>query len=185
MNEAALRERLPVGVVHSRLSLARNRPSAVLVALEPERGVWLTRRSGMMPNHAGQVSLPGGKVEPGDASVEAAALREAHEEIGLDPAAVEILGRLDDYITGTGFHIAPVVALVPRGVELHVASAEVEEIFCLPFADLMDPELPRARLTHLHGADRVFYVWPHEHHVIWGATAEILRTLAIKLRGVA
>ena len=183
MNEAELRAKLPPGLVHSRLSLARNRPSAVLVPLEPGRGVWLTRRSAKMPNHAGQVSCPGGKIEPNDGSVEAAALREAHEEIGLDPAGVEILGRLDEYITGTGFHIAPVVALVPRGVELHGTSEEVEEVFCLPFAALLDPELPRPRKTFLRGAARVFYVWPHERHVIWGATAEILRKLALQLRG--
>ena len=86
----------------------------MLVPLEPERGVWLTRRSALVPNHAGQVSFPGGKIEAYDASVEAAALREAAEEIGLDPAGTEILGRMDDFITGTGFHIAPVVALVPK-----------------------------------------------------------------------
>ena len=84
-----------------------------------------------MPNHAGQVAFPGGKIEKGDASVEAAALREAQEEIGLDPAEVEILGRMDDYITGTGFHISPVVALVPRDVVFKADPGEVQEVFFL------------------------------------------------------
>ncbi len=182
MNEAELRRRLPPGLAHNRLSLAENRAAAVLVPLEPGRGVWLTRRSGAMLNHAGQVSFAGGKVDPGDATVEDAALREAREEIGLDPAGVEILGRLDDHITGTGFHITPVVALVPRDVVLHVASDEVVEVFCLPFAMLLDPALPRERRAVLDGAVRVFHAWPHERHVIWGATGEILRKLAMQLR---
>jgi 8-oxo-dGTP pyrophosphatase MutT (NUDIX family) len=184
MNEAELRMRLPAGLAHSRLLVDDNRPAAVLVALEPGRGVWLTRRSGLMLNHAGQVSFPGGKVDPGDFSVEAAALREAWEEIGLEPACVEILGRLDDYITGTGFHMTPVVALVPRGVAVHVASDEVVEVFCLPFAVLLDPALPRERVAIVDGAERAFHVWPHEDHVIWGATGGILRRLALLLRGV-
>jgi 8-oxo-dGTP pyrophosphatase MutT (NUDIX family) len=185
MDEAELRGRLPGGLAHSQLLLADNRPAAVLVPLEPGRGVWLTRRSGMMLNHAGQVSFPGGKVDPGDASVEAAALREAWEEIGLDPSGVEILGRLDDHITGTGFHITPVVALVPRGVGVHVASEEVAEVFCLPFEVLLDRSMPHTRVACVDGVERSFSVWPHELHVIWGATGEILRKLAAQLRGIA
>jgi 8-oxo-dGTP pyrophosphatase MutT (NUDIX family) len=137
-----------------------------------------------MLNHAGQVSFPGGKVDPDDVSLEAAALREAWEEIGLDPAGVEILGRLDDHITGTGFHITPVVALVPPGAAVHVASDEVVEVFCLPFEVLLDRSLPHARVASVDGVEREFYVWPHEYHVIWGATGEILRRLAVQLRGI-
>ena len=183
MDEAELRGRLPAGLEQSQLLLEENRAAAVLVPLEPGRGVWLTRRSANMLNHPGQVSFPGGKVDPDDVSAEATALREAWEEIGLDPAGVEILGRLDDYITGTGFHITPVVALVPRGVAVHVASDEVVEVFCLPFAVLLDPALPQERVAVVDGAERAFHVWPHEDHVIWGATGGILRRLALLLRG--
>lgn len=183
MTEAELRARLPRGLAHNKLSLENFRAAAVLVALEPGRGVWLTRRSAMMVNHAGQVSFPGGKVDPGDASVEAAALREAWEEIGLAPGCAEILGRLDDHVTGTGFHVAPVVALVPPGVALCLASDEVVDVFCLPFETLLDRALPHARRAHVLGEEREFYVWPHERHVIWGATGEILRKLAVQLRG--
>jgi 8-oxo-dGTP pyrophosphatase MutT (NUDIX family) len=154
----------------------------VLVGLEPERGVWLTRRTAALPHHAGQVSFPGGKIEMGDASPEAAALREAQEEIGLDPACVEILGRMDDLVTLTGFHIVPVLALLPPAPCFHPDSDEVAAVFCLPFATLLDPALPCRRRAMIRGREMTFNVWPHPDHVIWGATAEILRRLAGKLR---
>lgn len=180
-----LREAFPLGLTYKNLELGRLRAAAVLVPLEPGRGVWLTRRSTRMTDHAGQVSFPGGKIERFDASPEAAALREAQEEIGLDPARAEIIGRLNDHITGTGFHIAPVVALLPEKVELLPAAEEVEELFALPFSDLLNPEFPVRRKAHWRGGEREFWLWPHADHVIWGATAEILRRLALRLRGVA
>jgi len=183
MTAAELRRRLPPGLDHRRLALDANRPAAVLVPIEPEHGVWLTRRSAQMPSHAGQVSFPGGKIELHDATVEAAALREAQEEIGLAPESAEVLGRMDDFVTGTGFHISPVVALVPRGVAFAAAQGEVAEVFCLPFSTLLDAGLPRRRRAQWRGAEREFWVWPHEDHVIWGATAMILRNLARRLLG--
>lgn len=183
MDEAALRLRLPVGLARQFLAPGGHRPSAVLVALEPGRGVWLTRRGADLPSHAGQVSFPGGKIEAWDASVEAAALREAAEEIGLDPLSTEILGRMDDYITGTGFHISPVVALVPRDVRFVAAPGEVQEVFCLPFETLLDPGNPIRRRAFWRGREREFWVWPHPLHPIWGATAQMLLNLAMLLRG--
>jgi 8-oxo-dGTP pyrophosphatase MutT (NUDIX family) len=165
------------------LESAENRPAAVLVALEPERGVWLTRRGPLLPSHAGQVSFPGGKIETHDGSVEEAALREAVEEIGLDRARTEVLGRMDDFVTGTGFHISPVVALVQDGGRFAPAPGEVQEIFCLPFATLLNPAYPKLRRTYWRGQEGEFYVWPHPRHVIWGATARILLNLAMRLRG--
>jgi 8-oxo-dGTP pyrophosphatase MutT (NUDIX family) len=151
--------------------------------MEPDRGVWLTRRAASLSAHAGQVSFPGGRVDPDDASIEAAALREAQEEVGLNPADVEILGRMDELITGTGFHIVPVLARVPRGVRFVPAPGEVAEVFCLPFEVLLDEALPITRTALWRGGPQKFQVWPHEDHVIWGATAQILTDLAARLRG--
>lgn len=158
------------------------RAAAVLVAIEPARGVWLTRRSAHLLHHAGQVALPGGSVDPSDASPEAAALREAWEEIGLDPAQVELIGRLDDFATGTGFHITPVTALIHGEPRFVAAPGEVAAIFPLGLDALLDPALPEWRRGTWHGGTRDFPVWPHPDHVIWGATAWILLRLATALR---
>jgi 8-oxo-dGTP pyrophosphatase MutT (NUDIX family) len=184
MDAATLRRLLGRGVARN-IAVSKLRPASVLVALEPERGVWLTRRSLDLPSHAGQVAFPGGKIEPGDATPEAAALREAQEEIGLDPALAEILGRMDDHVTGTGFHISPVLALVPQEVRLIPDASEVAELFCLPFPALLNPSLPARREAVFMGRRHFFYVWPHEEHVIWGATGEILYRLAKRLRSEA
>ena len=185
MKATALRRAFPAGLAFQTYEVGLLRPAAVLVAMEPDKGVWLTRRSARMAAHPGQVSFPGGRIELRDASVEAAALREAQEEVGLDPARVEVLGRMDDYVTGTGFHIAPVVALMPDGLGLSPAADEVEELFVLPFSTLLNPQYPVCRRVHGQIGMRKFWVWPHEDHVVWGATAEILYRLAIRLRGVA
>lgn len=183
LSAAEIRLKLPRNLLHNALAPGGHRPAAVLVPLEPERGVWLTRRSVDMQNHAGQVSFPGGKIEKQDASIEAAALREASEEIGLVPAQTEILGRMDDFITGTGFHISPVIALVPRDVVFVVAPNEVQEAFCLPFEILLDVASPRRRRAVWRGREQEFFLWPHPSHVIWGATARILLNLASLLGG--
>jgi 8-oxo-dGTP pyrophosphatase MutT (NUDIX family) len=181
---AQIRARLG-GAAAVPLAHEQHRPAAVLVALEPERGVWLTRRANDLPSHAGQVAFPGGKIEPSDGSAEAAALREAAEEIGLDPAAATVLGRMDDHITGTGFHITPVLALLPPGVNFRPAASEVAAVFCLPFATLLDPAAPVRRCATFRGETRQFWVWPEPEHFIWGATAAILVNLARRLRGEA
>jgi 8-oxo-dGTP pyrophosphatase MutT (NUDIX family) len=155
--------------------------------LGPNPGVLLTRRTAHLKSHAGQVSFPGGRIDPTDASAEAAALREAHEEIALDPAHVEIVGRLPDYVTGTGFLITPILGLLPEGLDLpqlalRAAPEEVDEIFVLPLSVLLDPTAPQRRRIELRGRMREFWVWPHPEHYIWGATAAILVGVATRLR---
>ena len=162
-----------------------HRQAAVLVPLQADSGVWLTRRSPALSQHAGQVAFPGGAIEAGDASTEAAALREAEEEVGLRRQDAEVLGRIDDLITATGFHVSPVVALLTSSARLAAAAGEVQEVFCLPFKILLDPRGPRRREAVIRGQTRAFWVWPHDQHVIWGATAAILLDLAGRLRGKA
>ena len=159
-------------------------PAAVLVGLQhgADPGILLTKRASHLSHHPGQVAFPGGRIDPGDASAEAAALREAEEEIGLDAAQVELIGRLPDYATGTGFRISPILALLPSGLTLRPQEAEVEEIFTLKLATLLDPTAPQRQRAEFRGRMREFWVWPHPTHYIWGATAAILVNLSHRLR---
>jgi 8-oxo-dGTP pyrophosphatase MutT (NUDIX family) len=163
--------------------------ASVLVAFVfgPDPGILLTKRTAHLSRHAGQVAFPGGRIDPGDASAEAAALREAEEEIGLDPARVELLGRLGDYVTGTGYRVTPVLAALPEtlGLDdlgLRLSPHEVDAAFVLPLSVLLDPGAPRRRRAHYRGRWREFWVWPHPEHYIWGATAAILVQIATRLR---
>jgi 8-oxo-dGTP pyrophosphatase MutT (NUDIX family) len=182
MNENDIRARL-LGLAHAPLALEDYWPSAVLVPLEVGKGVWLTLRASHLSKHAGQVAFPGGRIETSDESPEAAALREASEEIGLRREDATIIGRMDDYVTATGFHMIPVLALVTPGLEFVPTSEEVTSVFCLPFADLLNLEAAQLRTASFRGQDRQFWVWPTAEHLIWGATAEILVNLARRLRG--
>lgn len=164
-------------------------PAAVLVSLVlgGDPGVLLTKRTSHLKKHAGQVSFPGGRIDPDDLTPEHAALREAAEEVGLDPANVELIGRLGDYVTGTGYCITPVLGLLPDGAELAdldlaPSPHEVESVFALSLSVLLDPASPQRRRSHFRGAWREFWVWPHPDHYIWGATAAMLVHLAHRLR---
>ncbi len=160
------------------------RRAAVLVPIlsGPAPAILLTKRTAHLSSHAGQIAFPGGRIDPTDRSAEAAALREAEEEIGLDPALVTLLGRLPDHDTGTGFRITPIVGLLPPDPPLMASPDEVAALLHLPFSVLLDPAAPQRRQTMTRGRLREFWVWPHPEHDIWGATAAILVRLAAVLR---
>jgi 8-oxo-dGTP pyrophosphatase MutT (NUDIX family) len=160
------------------------RPAAVLVPLV-ERGaglsVILTRRSARLRNHAGQVAFPGGRVDPTDPSLAAAALREAEEEIGLPRDRVAIVGRLDTHETVTRFAVTPFVGHVAPGFRPRSEPAEVEEVFEVPLAFLLDPRNLQVHARRWQGSTRRYYAIPYGPHYIWGATARILKSLAGRL----
>jgi 8-oxo-dGTP pyrophosphatase MutT (NUDIX family) len=162
------------------------RPAAVLVpVIEREEGltVLFTRRTDHLSHHAGQISFPGGRAEPGDDSPETTALRETQEEIGLAPRHIELVGRLGDYCTVTGYCITPVVGLLRPPFELRPDEGEVAEVFEVPLAFLLDPANHR-RDSHLReGRRREFYAMPYGDYYIWGATAGILVNLYSVLAG--
>jgi 8-oxo-dGTP pyrophosphatase MutT (NUDIX family) len=160
-------------------TLAKARPAAVLVPIiaRPEGlSVLLTLRASHLRAHSGQVAFPGGKVDPGESPL-ATALREAQEEIGLEARFIEPLGWLDPYLTGTGFRVAPLVALIDPGFTLTINDDEVADVFETPFAYLMDPANHLLQEREWRGKTRKFYAMPHGERYIWGATAGILRNL--------
>ncbi len=160
------------------------RPAAVLVpiVLSPAPTVLLTLRAETLTSHAGQVSLPGGRIEPADEGAAGAALRETEEEIGVPRAAVEVAGVLPRYLTGTGFAISPLVGLLRPPLALAPDPREVAEVFELPLAVLLDEEAARREELLVGGQRRRFWVIPHDRHRIWGATAAILVNLGRVLR---
>ena len=166
--------------------LRGTRLAAVLVGLVPRDdgvNVLLTQRTAGLRDHGGQIALPGGKVDAQDATPAAAAIREANEEIGLDPARIAVVGHLGTYLTRTGFRIVPVVARVDPPFALTLNSAEVDACFEVPFAVLMDPANYRVAQRDGLGRTRSFYAIDHGGRTIWGVTAGILRVLCERLHG--
>ncbi|MGA2187657.1 MAG: CoA pyrophosphatase [Steroidobacteraceae bacterium] len=171
---------------HLRASLpAPPVPAAVLVPLVERDGgltVLLTQRAATLKDHAGQISFPGGRIEHDDADPWRAALREAHEEIGLSESFVEFAGYLPDHWVGTGFRVTPVVGFVNPGYDLRIATAEVHDVFEVPLGFILDAANHKARQRVLAGVTMEVYDIPYGNRNIWGATAGMLLTLRRLLR---
>lgn len=159
------------------------RPAAVLVPVvdRAEPTVLLTQRAAHLPQHPGQISFPGGKIDPTDATPLAAALREAQEEVGLDASFVEPIGYLDLYMTTQGFRIVPSVARISPDYRLTLNPAEVDEAFEVPLQFLMDLANHQKHSRDWEGIRRYYFEIPFEQRRIWGVTAGILRNLSEKI----
>lgn len=156
-------------------------PAAVLFPIVlhgDEPSVLLTQRNADLRDHPGQISFPGGRVEQQDGSPAETALREATEEIGLDPAGVEVVGYLPTYRTITGFRVTPVVATVAPPLVLRPDPDEVAEVFEVPLSHLLDPANHQRHTAQFNGKPRDFYAVPYGDRFIWGATAGIILGLA-------
>jgi 8-oxo-dGTP pyrophosphatase MutT (NUDIX family) len=176
INEHRLRERLTAPI-----------PAAVLMPIVAREGgltLLLTQRTAHLYDHAGQISLPGGRVDQSDASAIETALRETEEEVGLNRRHIEVLGTLPDYFTGSGFQVTPVVSIVQPPFELRADPFEVAEIFEVPLSFLMNGMNHERRAVELpEGVGRrIFYAMPYDRFFIWGATAAMLRNLFHFLR---
>jgi 8-oxo-dGTP pyrophosphatase MutT (NUDIX family) len=158
-------------------------PAAVLLAISDEAAPQLlfTRRSAHLKRHAGQVAFPGGKQDADDDGPVTTALREAHEEVALPRGAVEVLGTLDPYRTGTGFLVTPVVGVVPPGLALRADPSEVDELFHVPLAHVLDPANHLRQTGQWQGQTRHYWSIRSDSHLIWGATAGMIVALSRRL----
>jgi 8-oxo-dGTP pyrophosphatase MutT (NUDIX family) len=160
------------------------RPAAVLVPIvaHDEAMLLLTERAHDLAVHPGQIAFPGGRIEAGETPLEAA-LREAHEEIGLSPDLVSPIGSLAPYLTGTGFRVTPIIALIRPDYGLSLNTSEVAAAFEVPLTFLMDPANHELRSREVRGKIRRFYAMPWNGHEIWGATAGMIRALYERVYG--
>jgi 8-oxo-dGTP pyrophosphatase MutT (NUDIX family) len=160
-----------------------HRAAAVLIPItdRAEPGVILTQRPTWLRNHAGQVAFPGGKVDDSDDNVIAAALREAHEELNIPPAQVDVIGVADTYYSGSGYSIAPVIGIIPADLTLQPSPEEVEDYFEVPLAFLLDPTNSVRKQAAWNGQQRSYYDMQWGERRIWGVTAGIIANLVRRL----
>lgn len=151
--------------------------AAVLVPLVPNGCGWsllFSLRSASLAAHSGQIAFPGGGVEPGE-PLEAAAVREAHEEVGIASDRIELIGRLDDLVTNSGFLVAPFVGVVDERVDYVLQASEVDEVFEVPIEALLTPDQPEVRYVAFRDKKYPAYFYRYERHEIWGLTGRILK----------
>jgi len=164
----------------------RLREAAVLVPIMNHAAglsIVLTQRTQHLAAHAGQIAFPGGGIDPGDETPLAAALRETEEEIGLPADRVRVIGRLDTYITRTGYRVEPFVGLIEPPVALTPEPGEVADIFEVPLAFILGDRMPERHSRRYQGKTRHFYVFPYGERYIWGATAGMLKNLRDRILG--
>lgn len=160
------------------------RDAAVLIPVvdrDGEASVILTKRTDTLRSHAGQVAFPGGRIDPTDPTPEFTALRETEEEIGLGQEFIEIVGRMPDYVSGSGFRIVPVLSIVQPGFVLTINRDEVDDAFEVPLSFLMDPANHNRESRVWQERERFYYTMPFGDRYIWGVTAGIIRTLYERL----
>jgi 8-oxo-dGTP pyrophosphatase MutT (NUDIX family) len=151
--------------------------AAVLIPIVPNDGGWsllFSRRSANLAAHSGQIAFPGGGVELGE-PLEAAAIREAHEEVGIAAEHIEVIGRLDDLVTNSGFLVAPFAGIIDERIDYVLQASEVDEVFEVPIEALLHPEQPEVRYVTFRNKNYPAYFYRYEQHEIWGLTGRILK----------